>query len=222
MLEFREFSASSKGNPKQLVILLHGYGSNKDDLINIAPEISKYLPNAHFISPNACQRFENAPEYDAYQWFSLVNRSQEAMLNGANTAMKILEPFILEQMKRFSLSAKQTVILGFSQGGMMALHTGLNMKENPRVLLCYSGLLIQGENSNIDSFAEVNSIQDIVLIHGKDDDVVPIESMQRSAILLVKSGARLHTLTCRALGHGIDMVGLEFGGRILKSVFNDV
>jgi predicted esterase len=83
------------------------------------------------------------------QWFGLVDRYQEAMLNGASAAMRIVGQFILEQIKRFSISAKQTAILGCSQGGMMAVHTGINMKKNPRVLLCYSGLLIQGENSNV-------------------------------------------------------------------------
>ena len=67
------------GEPaKALVILLHGYGADGNDLIGLAPILSNQLPHVEFISPNAPFPCERSPF--GRQWFSLGDMSPDAML----------------------------------------------------------------------------------------------------------------------------------------------
>ena len=68
------------GKPKQLVVLLHGYGSNGEDLIGLAPFFAQALPEAEFLSPNAPFPCELSPF--GFQWFGLEDRSPEMKLGG--------------------------------------------------------------------------------------------------------------------------------------------
>ena len=60
------------GQPRQLVVLLHGVGANGDDLIELAPVLAAVLPGAAFVAPNAPEACDMAPF--GYQWFSLRDR----------------------------------------------------------------------------------------------------------------------------------------------------
>ena len=80
------------GKPKQLVVLLHGYGSNGEDLIGLAPFFAQALPEAEFLSPNAPFPCELSPF--GFQWFGLEDRSPEMKLGGVRVAAQILEPFL--------------------------------------------------------------------------------------------------------------------------------
>src|SRR5690606_32458213 len=115
------------GKPKQLIIFLHGVGADGNDLIGLAYELAKHLPDAHFLSPNAPEPFDMAPF--GYQWFSLqqyVTQSMElafeqaGKFEGAKHAAPPLNAFIDAQLKRFDLTEKDLLLFGFSQGCMMA------------------------------------------------------------------------------------------------------
>src|SRR5215510_13032019 len=113
---------ASGGKPKQLVVLLHGYGSNGDDLIGLAPFFAQALPDAEFLSPNAPFPCEMSPF--GFQWFSLEDRSPEMKLGGTRLAAQILDQFLDAELARRDLKDPDLALVGFSQGTMMSLHVG--------------------------------------------------------------------------------------------------
>ena len=198
------------GTPRHLVILLHGYGSNKDDLITIAPELAKSIPDAHFISPNAPFEFEGGLP-NAFQWFSLIDRTYEKMLKGARLAAEILKPFIFKQLERFGLSESNLALVGFSQGAMLSIHITLSYDLKPKCIIGYSGAFIP------DQIKQKHS--NILLVHGQDDEVVPFSKMEDAKRLLTASGITVRSIGCQNLAHGINKEGIEAGAEFLKDCF---
>ena len=80
---------------------LHGLGADGQDLIGIAPHWAQVLPNAAFVSPNAPFPCDMAPY--GYQWFSVQDRSPEAMLSGVRMAASPLDDFIDRELERAGL-----------------------------------------------------------------------------------------------------------------------
>lgn len=202
----------NKEKPKYLVVLLHGYGSNKDDLITIAPELANYIPEACFISPNAPYKCENMDIIRGFQWFSLINRDLKNMLQGAKAATPILEDFIKIQLQRLDIKEENLVLLGFSQGTMMSLYISLVGQLTPKAILGYSGLSLVGSGIVKKEKNDIN----IALIHGKDDLVIPISEMRRSYQELKQSGIHVVKYEHSNLAHGINEEGIVQGGQFLK------
>lgn len=215
MLNYREIKPKS-GFAEELIILLHGYGSNKDDLITIAPELAKFLPNAHFVAPDAPQPFEESMP-GARQWFSLLDRSEAAMLSGVRTAAPILESFANSMLQSLQLAHMQLAFIGFSQGSMTALHTGLRMKQAPRALLCYSGMLIAPHLLKED----IVSRPDVMLIHGLEDHILPPICMDKAKNTLLFNKVKVTSHKCARLAHGIDLDGIQKGGEFLRDSFHN-
>src|SRR5690606_10003913 len=181
-LQFFEAKPISAQDPKNLVIFLHGYGSNGKDLISLSSEFSKILPDAQFISPNAPFDFESPFVSYGYQWFSMVNADPNILYPKIIEANNILEQFIKSQLERFSLKYQNLILIGFSQGAMMAMYNALRAKEIMAGVIAYSGKLILPTELS----EEINSKPRICLIHGKADNVVPFKNMIEAESILKK------------------------------------
>src|SRR3954468_16049545 len=96
----------SGGKAKQLVVFLHGYGSNGEDLISLAPYWSDLLPDAEFVSPNAPFPCEQNP-FGGFQWFGLEDRSTEMRLAGTRAAATILDAYLDDALKARGLDANR-------------------------------------------------------------------------------------------------------------------
>ncbi|RST69795.1 alpha/beta hydrolase [Candidatus Aquarickettsia rohweri] len=214
MLEYSQYY-NYEGKPKKLIVMLHGYGSNKDDLINLAPELSKFMPSALFVSPNAPFDFEGMPRSDAKQWFSLVDRSKKTLMNEIKVAEKYIIKFILEQLKKYNLIESDLCLLGFSQGTMLALYLIMQTLLKPKLIIGYSGRLFENE-WNCDFFDKITKI---LLIHGEEDEVVPVEDMLSAVEMLKKYKFQVTNHISRYLAHGIDNDGIRIGGNFLENNF---
>jgi phospholipase/carboxylesterase len=211
---------------EKLIILLHGYGADGDDLIGLAQYWQSSFPAAAFVAPHAPETCELSPF--GRQWFSLEKYDPEllrrdpvngvqvfaAMIEGARSAQKVVDQFIKQEIIQCGLSIEDTVLVGFSQGTMVALYTGLRMKTAPAGILGYSGALVGDKNFQ----DEVTSRPPICLVHGEEDEVVPFSSLAYSSKMLSDVGITVATHGCSGLGHGIDERGLEIGEAFLKSV----
>jgi phospholipase/carboxylesterase len=213
-LEFLEYLSKSSSKPKQLIILVHGYGSNGHDLISVAPEIAEHLPEAHFVSPHAPFPFEGGEGF-GYQWFSLMERTEKFMLEGARKAEKLFNQFIDDQLKRFNLTAHELALVGFSQGTMMSLHNSLRRSDNVKAVLGYSGMLL---GPNILK-AEIKAKPEVMLIHGAQDMVLPSQAMYIAEGALKDVGVNCSSMLRPHLGHGIDKEGIDAGVNFLKNAF---
>lgn len=210
---YSEYKPEGLKKPSSLVIMLHGYGSNCDDLISIAPDLSIDLPNTYFISPNAPFPFEGGGK--GFQWFSLVSHEEPFMIQGAKQAQVILDKFINDQMQYFELSDNQVALLGFSQGTIMSLHNSLRRSKPLAGVLGYSGMLLADYNLA----KEVRSKPKITLVHGKEDLVLPPLLMDKAKHILDTLGIDCKTFLINKLGHGIDKEGIRIGKAFLKNCF---
>ena len=201
------------GAPRQLVLLLHGLGADGNDLIGLAPYFTRVLPDAKFVSPNAPFPCDMAPM--GYQWFSLHERTEETILEGARMARPILDRFIDEQMAAHGLGPADTALVGFSQGTMMSLFAGLRRDQPVAGILGYSGRLV-----GADILADEISVRPpVTLINGDQDELIPA-SVQPAAVNALKdAGVEVDGHIRPGLGHSIDPVGIELGCEFLARVF---
>lgn len=203
-------SAPANGaKPTSLVILLHGYGSNGDDLIGLVPYWRPVLPNTLFVSPNAPQPCEGS--VGGYQWWALDSLAPAARAAGVRVSAPILNAFIDEQLAATGLSEDKLALVGFSQGAMMALHVGPRRKKQIAGILGYSGMLADPDALS----AEAKTKPPVLLVHGDADPVLPIQALGEAERRLNVLGFDVATHTSRGLTHSIDQIGLELGARFL-------
>lgn len=200
--------------PKQLMILLHGWGADGPNLIDLADGFAQVLPDAQFIAPNAPYPCEANPY--GYQWFSLTDRQPQHMLEGARGAAEILNHFIDEQLKALSLDNSKLALVGFSQGTMVGLHVALRRTPPIAALVGFSGLLLGEETLP----KEIAARPPVCLIHGEADEVVPFASLKHAANALKVHGVPVSAHPRPFLGHSIDMEGMKIAGEFLGRAFN--
>lgn len=198
--------------PAQLVVLCHGVGADGHDLIDLAPHWATALPHAVFASPDGPERYDMATM--GRQWFSLADRSPARMDAGAAAASEALGRFIDAELARLHLPADAYALMGFSQGAMTALYTGLRRTPSPRAILAYSGALLAPGR-----LAEIKGRPPVLLVHGEADDVVPVERSRAAEQMLRAQGIPVEALYRERLGHGLDDVGLAAGGLFLQRAF---
>lgn len=202
---------ASGEKPESLVILLHGLGSNGDDLIGLVPEWQDALPTTAFVSPNAPFPCDMAPY--GFQWFSLQSRDPQDMLAGIIEAQPILDRFIDEQLEHFGLTEDRLALIGFSQGTMMSLYTAPRRKQPCAGILGYSGALLENDN------APILSKPPICLIHGDADPVVPLEASKHGHNQLKEQGFSVDLHVRPHLPHSIDQEGIDIGRAFLTKIF---
>lgn len=206
------------GQVKQLVILLHGLGSNGRDLVSLAPYWASAIPDAQFISPDAPFPCDMVPPGypDSFQWFSLQSRDPEFMLEGARKAAPILKDFITRVLDLYKVPAEKCALVGFSQGTMMSLSVAPYFKDRLAGVLGYSGALLWDDAQDQSSVHKLP----VYLVHGEADDVVPVQAYHMARQKLESEGFNIQGHTTAALPHSIDAEGIEKGAKFLKSVLN--
>lgn len=201
---------ASGGKAKQLVLILHGWGADGYNLIDLADMFARALPDAHFIAPNAPFVCEVNPY--GFQWFSLMDRQPQHMLAGARKAVDILNEFIDEQLAELGLDNSNLALVGFSQGTMTALHLALRRTPQVAAVVGFSGALV-----GADVLAkEITARPPICLIHGNMDDVVPYASMAHATDILKANGLSVESHSRPHLGHSIDLEGMAIAAEFLK------
>ncbi len=194
-----------------MVILLHGYGSNGDDLIGLVPYWREALPHTLFVSPNAPQPCPGAP--GGYQWWPLSSLSPEARAAGVRISAPLLDQFIDRQLGDHQLSADRLALVGFSQGAMMALHVGPRRKNALAGVVGYSGMLADP----VALAAEVQTKPPVLLIHGDADQTLPVAALHQAGAALDALGFEVSGHVRPRLGHSIDETGLDLGRDFLAA-----
>ena len=190
--------APRSGRATALVVLLHGYGANGDDLIALAEGWRTRLSRAAFVAPNAPESIPGM--YGALQWFPLTLRDPHEYWRGVVAARPAIDRFIDQELSRLGLGPDRLVLVGFSQGTMLALHVAL--RRAPAAVIGYSGLLAGPER-----FDEIKVASPILLVHGEADDLIPVEALHVAREQLAAAGLTVEWHVRPGLGHGIDAGG---------------
>ncbi len=210
--------APHSGTAKQLVVFLHGYGADGNDLIELGRLWQPLLPDTAFVSPDAPEPCAEAPI--GRQWFGLTRRDPNERWLGVQRAAPLLNRFIDAELGRVGVAQSALALVGFSQGTMMALHVGLRRAMPPAAIVGYSGLLAAPNQTDVAAMAhEITSRPPVLLIHGDSDPLIPPQALPMSATALRALGLNVETHMSAGVGHGIGEDGLRLGAAFLAKAF---
>ena len=173
-LDFIDVPADSgETATKGLIVILHGWGANAEDVASIVPFLQ--LSGYHFVFPNAPFPHPNSPIGRA--WYDL---SQDNMYEGLTESRELLIDCLQSLENSTGIPLNKTILSGFSQGGAMTLDVGLKLPCCG--LISMSGYL----HSDIQNTATpaTNILPPVLIMHGKQDAVVPLQAAQKSRYVL--------------------------------------
>lgn len=211
MLDGPRFGPANEGPPDSLVVLVHGFGADGNDLIDLAAMWAQAVPGALFVAPHAPEPIEGMPL--GRQWFPLWDRSPGQLLAGVQSGAAALGRFVSAEAARLGLAPGRVALMGFSQGAMTVLEAGLRgAVPDPACVLAYAGGMIDAEG-----VAPV-ARPAVLIVHGEADEVVPAAASRTAEQALLAAGVPVRALYRPGLGHGLDEVGLAAGAEVLRGL----
>ncbi|MDR1494490.1 MAG: hypothetical protein LBI29_00435 [Rickettsiales bacterium] len=220
MLNFVRKLARS-GRNRYALFLLHGYYGNGKNIMELAEYFSRFLlefsNDLCFIAPNAPEKIAD----NSYQWFPLDVEyiTPESVAGAVARNHRTFRDFLEKQIRELSLIYKNIFLLGFSQGAMMALYTGIRLDQRIGGIVSFSGLQPDSLGS-IESDARTG--QRVLMLHSSCDSVVPYSCLAYSRNLLENFGSEVSVHICQNdVGHFIDQDCLEAAGNFIGKVIRD-
>ena len=180
-----------------VLIMLHGYGSNEEDLFSFASE----LPEELFIfSVQAPYRLEPY----GHAWYAIIFDAEFGKWSDDEQAIASREKivaFIDEACKAYRLNHNKVTLLGFSQGTILSYAVALSYPQKVKNVIALSGYINQNilkEGYQDNDYSSLN----IYASHGQVDQVIPVEWAQQSPAFLKNLGI-VHTYEEFPVGHGV-------------------
>ena len=203
------------GTAESILVLLHGYGSDGHDLIGLAPYFADLLPAPVIFSPNAPARCDMNPS--GYQWFPLGGSGNFTNLTGIEDIVGAIHTMLEGLWSETGLGAGDTILAGFSQGGMLSLYSGLSLATPLRGIVSFSG----GLPFDTAFWPEIASQPPVLLVHGDSDQVVPPMMSVATRDNLLPFGITAEHYVAPNCPHAIAPDGLDRARRFVARLFPD-
>lgn len=197
---------AASGRASSLVVFLHGYGADGNDLLGLADPLAPHMPDTAFAAPDAPDRCTNNPF--GFQWAPIpwLDGSDPKAAEAAFVAsMADIDAMLDQELSRHGLSPEKLVVLGFSQGCMLALQVVPRRPVPVAGIVGISGRLVERERLE----TEAVSKPPILLIHGDQDEIVPFQSLPEAGEALTGMGFTVYAHVMKGTGHGIAPDGLS-------------
>lgn len=192
----------SRHGAVDLVVLLHGVGSSGADIARLAETWGPRLPAIAFAAPDGTQPFDGGGA--GRQWFSV--RGVDAANRPARVAAAApaFDAVIDRLIAEHGTTAARTVLVGFSQGTIMALDALARGRA-------FAGVL--GLSGRLASAATPVDLAPtpVLLVHGDRDTVMPLGEMPHAAEALRAAGCRVETREIAGMGHEIGLSAVRLG-----------
>ena len=204
---------SEKGQAKNMLVFLHGYGADGSDLLSLADVLAPHLPDTAFIAPDAPEPCRGGGF--GCQWFPIpwIDGSSEVEAGaGLAAAAEDLNGFLDARLAEEGLTADRLILVGFSQGAMMSLHVAPRRDKEVAGIVAISGRLLRPEALA----AETKVKPPVLLIHGDQDPVVPFSDMAKAGDALVAAGFPTYGHVMQGTGHGIAPDGLGMALQFIR------
>ena len=180
-----------------LIVLLHGYGSNEEDLFSFAPELPKEYYVISVRAPFDLQPYGHA-------WYAIHFDADENKFSDnvqAKKSVELIAGFIDEIIKQYPIDAKNVTLIGFSQGAILSYATALTFPEKIAKVVALSGYLnLDIVPENIDKKA-ISHLKFFVS-HGPVDQVIPVDWARKAKPALENLGLEV-TYNEYPIGHGV-------------------
>jgi phospholipase/carboxylesterase len=175
------FVPAQTDTPIGTIVLLHGWGANNQDLGDLVPYFK--LPEYQFLFPNGI--FEHEYSDEGKMWYSFTGAGQltDRSVTQLATSRQTLTEWVRSLPDSTGIPLDRTWIAGFSQGGAMTLEIGLDLPVAG--LICLSGYLHQNRAK------PALAAPPVLVVHGRQDDVVPIVAARKSRETLTQWGVKV-------------------------------
>ncbi|MEH2165543.1 MAG: alpha/beta hydrolase [Nostoc sp.] len=193
-LQFISVPTANSQPPAGLIVTLHGWGANAEDVASLLPLLN--LPDYQFVLPNAPYPYPYSPIGRA--WYDL---RVENMYQGLAQSRQLLTDFLESLESTTGIPLSRTILSGFSQGGAMTLDVGSK--------LSLAGLVVMSGYLHPDAvMANQKGIPPTLITHGRYDEVVPLQAAlkARETLKSLKVAVEYHEFD---MGHEIDPKTLE-------------
>jgi phospholipase/carboxylesterase len=193
--QIREPKIKADKNP--LLLLLHGYGSNEEDLFSFASE----LPDEYYV---VSARAPYDLQYGSYAWYAINFDADQNKFSDHNQAIisrDLVANFIDELLANYPIDAFNVTLIGFSQGSILSYSIALSYPEKVQKVAAMSGYL------NLDIIKEKYQANDfnnlkIFASHGTADQVIPVNWARKSIPTIEGLGIEI-TYKEYPIGHGV-------------------
>ncbi len=208
-------------NPTACVIWLHGLGADGNDFVPIVPELR--LPESlrvRFVFPHAPARavtINNGMRMRAWYDISAADLTNRADLAGVRQSQAALEALVARERTR-GIPAERIVLAGFSQGGAIALYTGLRHAERLAGIMALSTYLIAPDKLATEASAANRSVP-IFMAHGTADPVVQFQWAEASKRMLEAAGYAVEWHSYR-MEHSVCLEEIQALGAWLRTVLS--
>lgn len=209
----QEFSFQTGTDIQRIILFLHGYGADGEDLLGLGKHWQDSLTQTLFIAPNAPYPHPYVP--NGFMWFDFKdvnNISSEDIKDGLNKIRPIFQGYLRTLSKDYGVPLSRITLVGFSQGAMIALDL-LACEPEIKAVIDYAGVYYP-----MSDVIENSGSKRALLVHGTDDTVVPYHHMPEAEKALTKLGIHVTSITCAELGHSINAEGIAAGEKFLKEV----
>lgn len=180
-----------------VVIMLHGYGSDENDLFSFAPELPEKLFVISAKAPYTMQPFGNA-------WYAINFDAEKGKWSDNEQAIKsrdLIARFIDEVCKTYQVNCNNVTLLGFSQGTILSYAVSLTYPEKVKNIVALSGYInpdIIPETYNKEKLSHL----DYYCSHGSVDQVIPVEWARQTPKILESLNIK-HQYAEFPVGHGV-------------------
>jgi phospholipase/carboxylesterase len=189
-----------------LVIVMHGRGADANDLADLAPMMDD---GYRFVFPNAAKKFEPMPGYSfGFSWFDGWPPEGDSIVESRIQMLALID----ELAGRYPTPEGKIIVAGFSQGGMLALDVGFRTAQKIAGIVVMSGAIFEGDPPPLRTLP-------VLLVHGTEDDMIPLFSAQRTRFVLEENGLRpeYHEFP---MGHNVTPESVEVVAAFVQRCFD--
>ena len=186
-----------KHDKNPLLLLLHGYGSNEEDLFSFAPE----LPDDSYVisvrAPYDLQPYGHA-------WYAIHFDADENKFSDnvqAKQSVEIIASFIDEIVKQYPIDTENVTLIGFSQGAILSYATALTYPEKVTKVVALSGYFNQEILPEVIDTKAISHLKFFVS-HGSVDQVIPVDWARKAKPALENLGLEVEYQEY-PIGHGV-------------------
>jgi phospholipase/carboxylesterase len=196
-LEYKIREPKIKQDKNPLLLLLHGYGSNEQDLFSFASE----LPEDYYI---ISARAPYDLQYGSYAWYAInfdADQNKFSDHEQAKVSRDLIVTFINELIQNYPIDDKDITLIGFSQGSILSYAVALSNPEKIKKVVALSGYVsepILAENYKNNDFSNLR----IFASHGTVDQVIPVEWARKTKPFLDALGIQ-SVYKEYPVGHGV-------------------
>jgi len=206
------FGPTPEQPPRHLFVFLHGSGATSTSMIPIAFRFQARFPSAALVVPSGFARSE--VDRDAQQWFSSRGLNDDNRIERIAAILPRLEALVRREQTNCSVPAERTVLIGFSQGGTVALEAVKQLPGLAGAVVAYSSRFARLPRTGTRIGSRVH------LVHGEHDAVVSRVHAERAARTLAALHVPVTLDIVEQLGHALTHSAICLGSlRLLQGIY---